>query len=499
MTSVIGIDLGTTFSAIATIDETGRPVIVPNREGSNITPSCVVETSSDVMEVGEFARKQWGNAPETAAARFKRDMGTSASHAINGRRFTPAQLSSFILRKLLADARLALGSVSEAVVTIPANFANEAREATMAAAQAAGLNVRFIINEPTAAALYYAYKSGEHLDGTYAVYDLGGGTFDVSVIRVNRYDVAVLATNGVAKLGGDDFDVALQTVVGRKFKEVTGRDLDVSDFTRNDAEEEKKSLSARKRVTARVARQLIDVSREEFEEAISSFIAQAEMLCEATIEEAGVATSDIKGVFLVGGSTRIPVVRESVSRIFGREPVSTANVDEVVALGAALYAAYKGDQSNLSPVQRAAIQRLNVTETTSKSFGTIALSYDAARDKQVPRNSVLIRKGDRIPVSVTESFFTVHEGQRGVGCKVTESTAPETDPRFVKVIWEGDLELPPDRPENQEIRVTFAYDENQIMKCSFVDVATKRETRIDLSMADANKADARAVEKFLVE
>ena len=499
MASVIGIDLGTSFSAIATIDEAGRPVIVANLDGSNITPSCVVATGADVMEVGEFARRQWGNAPDTAAARFKRDMGTSTTHSISGREFTPTQLSSFVLKKLLSDAEQVLGNVSDAVVTIPANFANEAREATMSAAKAAGLNVRFIINEPTAAALYYAYQSGQQLNGTYAIYDLGGGTFDISIIKVRNQDVSVLATNGVVRLGGDDFDTALQALVARKFRNTFGKELDLSDFTKNQAEEEKKSLSARKQITARVARQLVDISREEFEESISALITQAEMLCEATIEEAGVAPSDINGVFLVGGSTRVPLVVESVARAFRQQPISAGNVDEVVALGAALYAAYKGDQNNLTPLQKAAITRLKVNETTSKSFGTIAVEFDSARDKSVARNTVLIRKGERIPFSVTESFYTMHDGQRAVSCKVTESTAPETDPRFVKIIWEGNLELPPDRPASQEIQVTFAYDENQIMKCSFLDVGTGRESRINLSMTDAANDDAKIIEQFLVE
>ncbi len=499
MSAFIGIDLGTTFSAVATIDETGRPSIVCNDKGENITPSCVVEIKPGVMEVGEFARRQFGNAPETAAARFKRDMGTSVTHQIGGRPFTPTQLSTFILKKLLADAEQAIGSIGEAVVTIPANFAHEARDATMAAARDAGLNVHHIINEPTAAALYYAFKSGEELSGVYAVYDLGGGTFDISIIRVDGQDVNVLATNGVSKLGGDDFDTALQKLVRQKFKTLFGGELEDDDFTKNHAEEQKKSLSNRKQVTARVARELIDITRMEFEEAISTHVAQTEMLCEATLEEAGIDVADIKGVFLAGGSTRIPLVVESVKRVFEKEPISSVNVDEVVALGAVLYAAYKGDRSKLSVVQQKAIQRIKVAESTGKCFGTISVGHDRARDKAALVNSILIRKGEQIPCSVTESFYTVYEGQEAVNCKVTESTSAETDPRFVKVIWEGDLPLPPGRPANQEVRVTFSYDDNQIMKCSFVDVATQRETSIDLSMASTRSDETREVEKFLVE
>jgi len=499
MASFIGIDLGTTYSAVATIDDAGRPIIVHDGDGNNIIPSCVVETSPEVMEVGEYARRQWGSAPDTAGARFKRDMGTSEIHLINGNEFTPTQLSTFVLQKLVAYAASSLGEIGEAVVTIPANFAHEARDATMAAAKAAGLEVKYIINEPTAAALFYAFKSGEELGGLYAVYDLGGGTFDISIIRVDGQDVEVLATNGIHKLGGDDFDTALQGLVQAKFKEITGDELESDDFTKIDAEEEKKALSKRKQVTVRVAKQLVDIKREDFEEAISTYVTQAEMLCEVTIDEAGVDVGSIQGVFIAGGSTRIPLVLESLTKIFRQEPISTANVDEVVALGAALYAAYKGDRSELSAVQKNAIQKIKVSESAGKCFGTISIGHNVARGEAELKNSIIIRKGEKIPCSVTESFYTVYDGQEGVDCQVTESTAAETDPRFVKEIWKGELKLPPGRPAEQEIKVTFSYDDNQIMKCSFVDVSTGRETNIDLSMAASDPDAESEIEKFMVE
>lgn len=499
MSSFIGIDLGTTYSAVATIDKTGRPVIVHNSDGENITPSCVTETDDGVFEVGEHARRTWGNAPDKAAARFKREMGTTAKQQINSRFFTPSELSAFVIKKLVKDAESQIGNIGEAVVTIPANFSNEAREATMAAANAAGLNVRYIINEPTAAALYYAFKNGEDLHGNYAVYDMGGGTFDVSIIKVDGQDIEVLASNGVSKLGGDDFDLAIKNLVWKKYADLAGEDIDDDDFTINDAEDEKRSLSKRKRVTVKVNRRLIDLSRDEFEEAISTQVTQAEMLCESTIEEAGLCSADIRAVFLAGGSTRIPIVQESIQRVFNQDPVSSVNVDEVVALGASLYAAYKGDKSNLSETQKNSIQKIKVSESTSKCFGTISIAHDENRDQHKLINSVLIHKGDKIPCSTTESFFTVRDGQTSVNCQLTESTAPESDPRFVKIIWEGDLQLPEGRPEGQEIQVTFSYDDNQMMKCSFVDVATKRKSEVDLSMISSEPAADNQIDKFVVE
>ena len=497
MGAYVGIDLGTTFSAISHIDDTGRPTVLHSKEGQNITPSCVAIYDGE-MHVGEQARKAWGIDDENVAARFKRDMGSTKTFKLDGNEFTPTTLSAAVLKKLKADAEAQIGEISEAVVTIPANFSQEAREATMDAAKQAGLNVNYIINEPTAAALYYAFKSGEELSGIYAVYDLGGGTFDVSVIQVSGQDVDVLSSNGVARLGGDDFDHACREIVNKKHLAEHGRELEEGDYLINDAEEEKKSLSSRKRVIAKVGRQAIEVRREDFEDAISHLVAQAEMLCETTIEEAGVEASDIRGVFLAGGSTRIPAVSESIKRVFGQEPISTVNVDEVVALGAALYAAYKSDGQDLNAAQKDAIKRIKVTESANKCFGTISIGMNENRKEFKEQNSILIRKGEKIPCSVTESFYTVSENQTAVKCIVTESTSPETDPRFVKVIWQGELRLPPDRPEGQEVQVTFGYDECQIMSCSFKDVESGKEETIDLTMSASSGANEE-IEKFTVE
>lgn len=502
MANYVGIDLGTTFSAVSTLDETGRPVIVHNQDGANITPSVISFSGPNEAMVGETARKVLWSDPNTLG-RFKRDMGTSRTFLAHGTEHTPTTLSALVLKKLKEDTIASIQSIEEAVVTIPANFANEAREETMAAAKLAGLNVKYIINEPTAAALYYAFKTGEELSGNYAVYDLGGGTFDISIIHVANHDVDVLATNGVSKLGGDDFDEALQRLICKKFKEETGEDLSGEDFTKNQAEEEKKTLSKRDRSIANVScpsgRANIKITREEFEEAISSLIAQTEMLCESTIDEAEISISDIQGVFLVGGSTRIPCIRESILRVFKKEPISTANVDEVVALGAALYAAYKSDRTKLSVVQKSSVGKIKVSEITSKCFGVISVVTDEARDNNKLFNSILITKGNKIPASLTESFFTRHDGQEGVDCQVTESSAPETDPRFVKIIWNGKLELPGGRAAGQKIDVTFSYDDNQIMKCSFLDVESGRKETVDLNMAAGSAAEDDGIEKFVVE
>lgn len=496
LTNFVGIDLGTTFSAAAYIDQTGRPVIIRDEDGNNIIPSCVAIEGGKI-DVGEEAKKAWGIDENLAAARFKRVMGEDQRFTIGSHEFSPTDLSAAVLKRIAEYSRNEIGEIHEAVITIPANFSTEAREATMEAAKKAGLTVKYIVNEPTAAALYHAFKQGDDFHGIYAVYDLGGGTFDVSIIKVEGHDVTVMGTAGVSRLGGDDFDKALYKLIAEKYKSQTGENLSPKDFSLNDAEDKKKSLSKKESVRIGVNREVVEVTRNEFEEAISSLIAQAEMLCEEALEEAGIDPSEVKEVLLAGGSTRIPAIQASIKSVFSLEPVSTGNVDEVVALGAALYAAYKGDQAVLTEVQKQSVGGIKVTEKTSKYFGTISIGFDEERGQQALTNSIIINKGDTIPCSVTESFYTVYEGQTNVQCRLTESSMPETDPQFVKVIWEGDLKLPPNRPEGQEIKITYSYDDNQILHCVYEDVASGQKTNVDISMA--SKEEETSIEQFMVD
>lgn len=500
MANYVGIDLGTTFSVAAYIDESGRPTIIdprsrddkPRRD-DNLTPSCVTKN-----RVGEFARNQWGSDKENAAARFKRDMGTSKTCKVGGKDFSPTELSAAVLKKIKEDAEKKIGPVAEAVVTIPANFSQEAREATMNAGILAGLNIKYIINEPTAAALYYAYQSEGNLTGTYVVFDLGGGTFDVSVIRLKGQDVEVVASNGIHELGGMDFDECLWSLIASKYRDDTGDKLSDKVFSINDAEEEKKSLSNKKRTTADINRDLIDVSRLEFEECISALMAQIEMMCEAVLDEAGIEPDEIASVFLAGGSTRMPCVIECAKKVFKQEPISTVNVDEVVALGACLYAAYKSDGANLSEIQKKSISKLKLQEVTNAYFGTIAVGQSESRGEDL-QNSILIKKGKTIPCSVTETYYTIYEGQEAIRCRITEAKSPETNPQFVKIIHDEELLLPPNRPAGQEVKITYKYDENQMMHAKFRDVSSGRETSVKISMIKEGSSTESEIDKFLVE
>ena len=502
MPSYIGIDLGTTFSAVSTIDNTGRPKIIENEDGHNITASCV-SINGDKLIVGEQARRALQLPPHNAVGRFKREMGTDKTYDLDGNKYTPTDLSAVVLKEMKKVAEKSVNEISECVVTVPANFAHRAREATMDAAQKAGLEVKYIIDEPTAAALYYAYNQKDNLSGYYAVYDLGGGTFDVSIIKISSgQNIDVIASNGVSKLGGDDFDKKLFELVSRKYKEDTGNDLDEQDYTYNEAEEDKKSLSTNKRTIAGggagINGNVIQLKQEEFESEISALITQTEMLCEATLQEAKLKPKDIKSVFLAGGSTRIPCVLKSVERVFEQFPVSTVNVDEVVALGASLYAAYMSDGKDLTDIQEESIKKIQIKEATSKCFGTAVIETNENTTNQEKVNLIIIHKNEKIPCEKEDIVYTMHDNQTVVTCEVTSSVSAERDLSYVDIVHEGKLDLPPNRPAGQEIKVKYSYDVNQIMHCLFTDVNSGAIHEVSLK-SDSDGDETSEIDKFLVD
>ena len=501
MANVVGIDLGTTFSAIAKLDDTGRPEIIDNSEGKNVTPSVVEFTSDSSFLVGDAAKSQIGYADENIAHEVKRSMGSSKEeYEFFGQKHTPTSISALILKKLKEDTEKAYGDIDSAVVTVPANFANEAREATQKAAEMAGLKVDFIINEPTAAALAYAFQSGKDLTGTFIIYDLGGGTFDCTVAKISGQDVEILTSEGVSKLGGKDFDQEIINIISNKFKEQTGKDLDPAEFNSNHAEDLKKRLTTRDKASARVAGEVIPVTREEFNNAISNLILQTELAVETALNRLQLEKNDITDVILVGGSTRIPAVQESIKKVFGKESKLFGNPDESVALGAAIYAAYKSDSQNLNPLQKQAISKLSMSEAAPHYFGTLTMTQSGAGMLE-EQNSIIIPKDEKIPCSMTESYYTLSDNQTVVKCKVTQSSVEETDPNFVSIIWEGDLEIQGGRPAGQEIKVTYSYTEDGKMRASFLDVGSGNSKDIDLSINnddDNNQAEI-DINQFKVE
>ena len=491
MSAFVGIDLGTSYSCIAYIDNTGRPQVIPNKDGENITPSVVAIQEFDgkeVIEVGTWAYETWGFDKTKAHARFKRQMHeTDLEIQLGKNTYTPSDLSSFVLKKLVQDAKDQLGEIEEVVISIPANFSNEAREATLRAGDLAGLKVNFIVNEPTAAALYYSFLNQEALDGIYAVYDLGGGTFDFSVIEVKDNEVNVLNSDGIQKCGGDDFDKLLYDIIVDKYYEKTQDEINDLDFNLTHAEKAKRSLTSKEKALVKVGKEIIEITREEFNEAISSLVLQTKVTVEKTINDSGVNFSDVLEVYMVGGSTRVPLVQETIASIFNKQPVQTVNPDEVVALGAALYAGIRGDQTKLNEAGKMSLSKIRVQDISNKCFGTVVLNLDY---EQV--NSTLIYKGDKIPTSYTSTYFIINNLQETVRVQITESIVPEENIDFVRIIWEGDLELsnPKEVLAGDPVEVTYSYDLNQVMHCEFTEKRSGVSKKVKLDMKKFSKSNS---------
>jgi molecular chaperone DnaK len=466
------------------------------------------------ISVGKEAYEEWSRRNPNVAARFKLQMGsnkpfqpekTDPPFLPSKGSYTPTDLSSIVLSHLKQFTEEKGGKISEAVVTVPANWGNEAREATMSAAKQAGLSVKVIINEPTAAALYYAFKEGL-ADGNYAVFDLGGGTFDISIIKITGSDVEVLGSSGIQRLGGDDFDKALLKKVREKSKSEHGKDIseDSDIWTKYEAEKAKVALSKAEEASARPEPGFrLIITRAEFEALIADKLAQLKMLCEGVLDDLNMKPEDIAAPILVGGSTRIPCVRNLVQKVFKKEPIVTANVDEVVALGAAIYAARHADKANLTPLQAEAISKVKIQERTGRFLGTLSLMENESRGGKIELvNSVIIKKGEKLPARGSRSFFTIRGGQTKVLCRITESESEELDPTHVKVLNEGvpqELTLPPNRPAEQEIKVTYEYQIDQTVRCFFEDVSSgeKKEFVVSVSRTEGSKHSS--LKKFVVE
>lgn len=492
MSSFVGIDLGTCYSAIAYLDKTGRPQILPNKDGENITPSVVAlridGNEEEYIEVGTLAYETWGYDKKNATGRFKRQMHENTLIELGNNKYTPAQLSSFVLQKLIRDTKDVIGDIEEVVISIPANFPNEARSATLEAGNLAGLNVNFIVNEPTAAALGYAFLNQETYEGIYAVYDFGGGTFDFSVIEFDGKEFNVLATDGIQRCGGDDLDKLLYNIIEEKYKLISNRPLDFEEFNLTHAEKAKRALSNRENHMVKVEKELIEISREEFEQAIESQIIQTEVVVKKTLKEAGLSPKDINEVFLVGGSTRVPAIKKIVDTIFDGKTSQAVNPDEVVALGSAIFAGIRGDKTKLNPASQATISKLTVQDITSKCFGTIY--YDVVKRNSF--NKVIIKKNEKIPCSRTDTFYLLADFQDSINCQITESVAPEENIDFVRVIWEGlfDLSNPNQTREGDPIDVTYSYDENQVMHCEFKEVRSGISKKVNLDLNKFNKSSS---------
>ncbi len=462
MGRAVGIDLGTTYSAVAVIDGTGVPVIVPNDEGAKTTPSVVlfeVAAGADRPVVGTAARRQAAARPDDTVEYVKRHIGDASWRfdSPGDRQYRAEEISAIILRSLVSHAERALGeSIEDVVITVPAYFDDSRRTATKQAGTIAGLNVLRVLNEPTAAALSFGLSTDE--DGIALVYDLGGGTFDVTILGIEGKTFTVLATDGDRNLGGFDWDNAIMKHVVAELEKthgVTGLydDTGALAVLRAEAERAKRALSETEHTTIPFThggeRYDIEFTRADFETATASLLRRTQDLVEDTLDASGLDWDDIGSVLLVGGSTRMPAVRALVRRLSGCEPVAGVDPDEAVALGAAVQAAIEGASGTLPE----SLEGLTVEDVTSHALGTIALDTEGRE-----RNFVVIDKNEKIPATGSNVLTTTGPRAR---LTVTVTQGDDPDPAFVTVIGDGVITLSEEWPEGTDFALIYRFDIEQ--------------------------------------
>ena len=472
MGTFVGIDLGTTFSVVAHIDPDGHAIALPNHLGQTLTPS-VVDLNTDPPTVGLEAAERREFGDEGIYAFFKRDMGNAeALYLHEGREYSPVDLSATVLHYLKTCAEDVLGQrVSDAVITVPAYFNNMQREATIEAGKLAGLNVLRIINEPTAAALAYGVRPSPDSDRV-LVYDLGGGTFDVSLVEITPTELHVIATEGDHYLGGKDWDDVILRYLASQFERETGLQLMDDDISalRNQAEQMKISLSSRPetRINVGAAGQQgrYSLVREQFERMTVGLMERTQRLVEQVLKDASITWDDLRGVVLVGGSTRMPMVHEYVERMSGKPPMAGVHPDQAVALGAAIQAAMDmEDQGKTAPLLLAG--RKASVDVISNSLGLIAESDD--RTHYV--NSVIIQKNQPIPCQQTRPYQLRVSRQREQNrLEVFMTQGEVTDPQEATYLGMYEFSnIPPVLGHIAVIDITYAYNINGMLEVSAVE------------------------------
>ena len=496
MAKIIGIDLGTTNSCVSVI-EGGEPVVIPNAEGARTTPSVVAFSKDGERMVGNVAKRQAITNPEKTISSIKRHMGSDYKVNIDGKAYTPQEISAVILQKLKADAEAYLGEkVTEAVITVPAYFTDSQRQATKDAGKIAGLDVKRIINEPTAAALAFGIDKED--DQKVMVYDLGGGTFDVSIIEMGDGVQEVLATAGNNHLGGDDFDKKIMDYIVAQFKNETGIDLSNDKMAMQRVKEaaEKAKIDLSGMTTAQISLPFITadatgpkhlettLTRAKFNEMTADLVEATMGPVRQAMQDSGLSMNDIDKILLVGGSTRIPAVQEAIQKFSGKEPFKGINPDECVAMGAALQGGVLGGD----------VKGLLLLDVTPLSLGIETMGGV---------NTVIIERNTTIPTKKSQIFSTAADNQTSVEVHVLQGEREFAKDNKTLGMFHLDGILPARRGVPQ-IEVTFDIDANGIVHVSAKDLGTGKQQEIsitassNMSKEDIDKA-VKEAEQFAEE
>ncbi|MGI8332296.1 Hsp70 family protein [Actinomadura scrupuli] len=512
--AVYGIDLGTTYSCIACIDEVGRPTVLRNLEGTDTTPSVVYFESGDNVIVGATAKDTAVLEPDNVVSLIKRDMGTDVTRPIHGFEYTPEELSAFILLKLATDARTTNGEdARDVVITVPAYFGAAERDATRKAGRIAGLNVIDIISEPIAAAITYGVLNPER-DRTILVYDLGGGTFDTTVIALKGGHIEVVCTDGDHELGGADWDARLVEYLAEQFREAhpdAGDPLDdkqTEQQLRRDAEETKKALTTRTQQTVRVMHDgrvaAIEVTREKLEEITKDLLDRTVEITGRTLSTAGEkGVSDYDDLVLVGGSTKMPAVAARLANELGLSP-RLQDPDLAVAKGAALYAFEEtfrrlilqgateraeemASRAGLSMDQQRQIANRQIKTVASRAFGIVVLDRETENEEVAH----LVRANDELPASRSEDFFTIHDNQTAADVRVMEQAGSVASTSLTdnNEIATGVISIPLGKKQGWPIQVTFTLDSSGLLHVAALEKETGERLELQVDVGGMSEED----------